>query len=356
VPDGPYAGQPLELTGDQSRVLFRFYEVDDEGRFVYRRGCWRAPQGVGKSPLLGAVSLVELAGPSKFGGWDKQGRPIGVVPHRARVELAATSEDQSGTNTYSACRTMAVDSDLDLDVGLLRIVRRDGGGELEPVSAAAGSRLGARVSFAVLDESSLWTRANRGDRLADVLRRNCSKSGGRTFETSNAFAAGEGSVCEATHEAATADAPGLLYVVQQGPPVDDLTDTAAVLESLRVAYGDAALDRGGWVDLDRVAADMADPNADEDSMRRYHLGHITSGGSPMDIEKWKTLARPGRVVDDGTYIGTGFDGSFSADSTAHVKCTPTGSCSAPACGHVPTAPRRTGGCRVTKWPRRSPTR
>lgn len=201
---------------------------------------------------------------------------------------------------------MAVDSDLDLDVGLLRIVRRDGGGELEPVSAAAGSRLGARTSFAVLDESHLWTRANRGDRLADVLRRNCSKTGGRTFETSNAFAAGEGSVCEATHEAAMAGADGLLYVVQQGPAVDDLTDSAAVRAALELAYGDAR----AWADLARIAEDMADPNAPEDSMRRYHLGHITSGGSPMDVEKWKTLARSGRVVEDGAYCAAGFEQLF----------------------------------------------
>jgi hypothetical protein len=54
---------------------------------------------------------------------------------------------------------MAAESDLAgtvLDGGLTRIHRTDGRGLLEPVTASAGSRLGQRLTFVVLDETHLW--------------------------------------------------------------------------------------------------------------------------------------------------------------------------------------------------------
>ena len=56
---------------------------------------------------------------------------------------------------------------------------------------------------------------------------------GRTFEVSNAPALGEGSVVEATAQAAQNGAEGLLYASREAPPVDDLTDFDAVRAALR---------------------------------------------------------------------------------------------------------------------------
>jgi hypothetical protein len=64
VPDGPFAGQPLYLNAEQTAFVYRWYEVDAAGAFVYRRGAWRASQGTGKSPTLAAVALAELCGPT----------------------------------------------------------------------------------------------------------------------------------------------------------------------------------------------------------------------------------------------------------------------------------------------------
>jgi hypothetical protein len=74
------------------------------------------------------------------------------------------------------------------------------------------------------------------------------ETGGRTFESTNAHAVGEGSVAEATHQAAALDGE-ILYVATEAPDMADLTDFAAVYGALTVAYGEAARDRGGWVDL-----------------------------------------------------------------------------------------------------------
>src|SRR5206468_948529 len=117
VPDGPFAGRSLALTAEQTEILYEWYRLDDAGGFVHRRGCWQGAQGTGKSPLLAAIALAELAGPVRFDGWDANGEPIGTVPVAPWVQVAACSEAQAG-NTYSAARLMALDSDLPLDVGL----------------------------------------------------------------------------------------------------------------------------------------------------------------------------------------------------------------------------------------------
>src|SRR4029077_1275719 len=113
-----------------------------------------------------------------------RGRPKGEAPVSPWVQLAACSEDQSG-NTYKAAYAMAKDSDLDgtvLDIGLTRISVL-AGGVLEAVTAAASSRFGQRVTFAVMDETHLGSRRNGGHRLADTIRRSAAKMGGRTFES-----------------------------------------------------------------------------------------------------------------------------------------------------------------------------
>src|SRR5689334_22529459 len=111
VPDGPFAGEPLEFTDEQLRLLVRFYGLDDRGKSLFRRASKRASQGWGKSPVLGAIALAELAGPTVFDGWDSDGEPVGRPPTTPWVQVAAVSEDQTD-NTYAAAYSMISDSDL----------------------------------------------------------------------------------------------------------------------------------------------------------------------------------------------------------------------------------------------------
>src|SRR5690348_5886863 len=89
VPDGPFAGDPLDFTDEQLTLLVRFYGIDDRGKWLFRRASKRAPQGAGKSPFLGAISLAELAGPVRFDGWDASGEPVGTVPSTPWVQIGA---------------------------------------------------------------------------------------------------------------------------------------------------------------------------------------------------------------------------------------------------------------------------
>ena len=273
---------------------------------------------------MAAIALAELVEPTRFDGSDAKGKPRGKAPVAPWVQVAACSEDQSG-NTYRACYAMASDSDLDgtvLDVGLTRISVK-GGGVLEAVTAAAASRFGQRVSFAVLDETHLWTRRNGGHRLADTIRRSAAKMGGRTFETTNAYAIGEDSVAERTHRAALEAAEGLLYVAVDGPHVEDSSDADAVRSALAVAYGEAAKPKG-WVDLDRLARDIADPATSPEDARRFYLNQVTSGSTAFDIGKWELLAAPTVEVSEGARVALGFDGSISKDKTVLYGCTEDG--------------------------------
>jgi hypothetical protein len=318
VPDGPLGGEPLALTDEQTAILVRFYGLDDRGRWLFRRAVVRRAQGWGKSPLLAIVALAELCGPSRFAGWDSDGEPVGVRPPTPWVQVAAVSEDQT-ENTYAALYAMAQDSELNgtlLDVGLTRVFLKSETGRLEPVTAAAGSRLGQRVTFAVLDETHLWTARNGGHKLAATIRRNASKMGGRTFESTNAHLPGEDSVAERTFKASQTGAAGLLYDSVEAPPVEDLSDRAAVIGALRVAYGDSS-----WVNVERLADEVADPGTDPDDARRFYFNHLVAGGGRyVDILAWEELATAGDL-EDGSYVGLGFDGSISDDSTALYACT-----------------------------------
>ncbi len=317
VPDGPFGGEPLDFTDEQLALLVRLYGLDDRGHWLFRRASKRAPQGAGKSPFLGAIALAELDGPTRFDGWDAQGEPVGVSPMTPWVQIGAVSEDQTD-NTYAASFAMVSDSDLagtEIDVGLTRMFLVGRTGRLEPVTASAGSRLGQRVTFAVLDETHLWTKRNGGHRLAATIRRNAGKMNGRTFESTNAFAVGEDSVAERSWKAAQKGAPGLLYEAFEGPWVDDLSDTPAVRASLEVAYRDAVK----WVNLDRLVAEIADPGTDPNDARRFYLNQLTSGGEcPFDMLLYDKLADPSLKRDSippGTSVGLGFDGSLSEDRT-----------------------------------------
>jgi hypothetical protein len=319
VPDGPFAGDRLELTDEQLAILVRFYGLDDRGRWLWRRAAVRRAQGWGKSPLLGLVALAELAGPSRFAGWDASGEPVSRRPSAPWVQVAAVSEDQTD-NTYAALYEMARESDLAgsvLDIGITRIYLADGPGRLEPVTSAAGSRLGQRITFAVLDETHLWTRQNGGHKLAATIRRNAGKMNGRTFESTNAHRPGEDSVAERTWKASVEAAAGLLYDSVEAPAVDDLSDRDAVVKALHVAYGDSR-----WVDLTRIADEIADPGTDPDDARRFYFNQLVAGTDRLDVTRWAELADPARVVPAGEYVALGFDGSISDDATVLWGCTP----------------------------------
>lgn len=320
--------QPLVFTDEQALILVEWYALDPAtGRFLHRRGASRRSKGRGKSPVEAAKAIAELSGEVLFDGWDDTGEPVGR-PWGTKgapppwVQIAAVSEDQTD-NTYSAIYEFLTANDgraadeLRIDAGLTRCYLRDRPGKLEPVTAAAGTREGQRVTYGVLDETHLWTPTNGGKRLARTIRRNVAKMGGRTYETTNAFVPGEDSVAEATHKSVGDGAPGIYYDTVQAPEVKPEDSDETLKAALKVAYGDA-----WWVDLDRIVAEVRDPDTTWEDAQRFYFNHnVDDRRKAVESRRWEQLKRTGIVVPAGARIGLGFDGSLSDDCTALIGCT-----------------------------------
>jgi len=292
---------------------------------VYRRAAVVRPKGWGKSPFLAAVALAEACGPVRFKDWSDKGEPEGAPPPTAWVQIAAVSEDQTA-NTWRALMGMVgltdenderapVVSAYGLDAGVTR-VNIPGGGLIEYVTAASGTREGQRVTFAVLDETHLWTPQNHGDDLAATIRRNVGKMGGRTFESTNAWKPGEESVAERTAKAR--NAPGVLFDHTRPTGEVNLRNRRQCRKHLREVYGDSAK-RGRWIDVERLLAEIADPDTTEEHALRFYfnLEHVGSD-TWVDERRWDQLATEVARVD-GEQITAGFSGRLY-DGAALIGC------------------------------------
>ena len=328
-PDGAGKGDTWRYTKEQAKFILWFYAVDAYGKFKYRRALLARPKGWGKSPLLAAISCTELLGPVNFDGFDASGKPVGRPSFSPHIQLAAVSEAQTD-NTMSLVIEMLGEGHAldyyDLDIGKSRILCR--GGKLEPVTAQAKSREGQRPTFAVLDETHLWVPSNGGDKLAATIRRNLGKIDGRSVETTNAFLPGEESVAEDSYEywqsiqRGEVDNPGLLFDFREAPPSTPYERSEGRRKGLIFAYGSAAKENGGWVNLDRIEQEMDDPATKEADGRRFYFNQITQGSLQwMNPQKWEACRNSHvRPLSPSDPITLGFDGGIRDDSTALVAC------------------------------------
>jgi hypothetical protein len=317
VPDGPLAGEPFLLTPEQQRFLLFHYRLDPaSGRFTYRGSQLCRSQKWGKDPLAAAMACAEALGPVLFDGWDASGEPVGKEWPSPWIQIAAVSEDQTA-NTFRPIYTMLADGPLSdtpgLDIGETRIVLPSGG-RLEPATSNAKSRLGARLTFAVLGETHLWTQASGGHALAANMKRNLAGMNGRWAEITNAYDPSEDSVAQRTHRGGARDV--YLDWRPAPDPTISLSNRGELKKALRHCYGDSS-----WVDLDRIIAEILDPSTSPADARRYFLTLVTVGDRDLvDPVAWDAAARQEEPLRPKEPITLGFDGSKTSDSTALVAC------------------------------------
>lgn len=67
----------------------------------------------------------------------------------------------------------------------------------------------------------------------------------------------------------------LLYDHREAPADTDLNDRDSLMAGLRYVYGDSAIEAGGWVDLERIVAEVWDAATDPQDARRFYLNQIT---------------------------------------------------------------------------------
>jgi hypothetical protein len=325
IPDGLRQGEPLQLTDEMLEFLVNFFRIHPHARpdptrpsaaFVYRGAQLRRPQKWGKSPFGAAVCLAHMRGPVIFDGRDANGEPVGRPHPTPWAQVVAVSEEQTD-NTWLALYEMVVNSrggiadTPGLDAGMSAIFF-PGGGKVEPRSASGRSRLGARLTFALFDESHLMVESNGGVLLATTMKRNIAGMSGRWMETTNSYDPSEGSVAQRTAESPVKD---VLVDSRDIPRRPDLMDDEDSLELLRLVYGDS-----WWIDHERILADARDPATcptTADAMR-YFFNLVEAGVSDaVDATLWDAGKRP-RDLEPGQKIGLGFDGSRARDCTSIV--------------------------------------
>lgn len=323
---GPLIEQDLgiTLTGEQQDRIIAYYQLDPiTGKRLVRRAAIRRPKGSGKSPEGAYCGYAELVGPVVFSHWSAEGQPIGARHPDPWIQFAAVSEDQTDNVTVWLFDTLSGRPDTcaarGLDLGRTRVYLTNRPGRMEPVTAAAGSREGQRVTYAVLDQTESWTKENGGVRLAATLRRNTAKMGGWSLELQNAPGLGDGSVADQTGKASDRRTAGVLFDAREPPGHEriDMTDPAQLRPALEYAYGEATR----WVDIERLIAEILDPDTDPSDAKRYYLNVAApSSDWAFDRARWTETGGTGLVVPDGELIVAGFDGARFDDAVALVAC------------------------------------
>ncbi len=321
IPDGARQGEPFLLTDEMLRFLLQYYRLKpdaayDEGRpsapFAHRGGLLMRPQKWGKGPFAAAICLAEAFGPVRFVGWDDDGEPIGDIHPTPWVQIVATSEEQTD-NTWLALYEMARRGPIadfpGVDIGV-QDINLPSGGKIEPRTSSGKARLGARITFAIFDETHLFVESNGGVLLASTMKRNIGGMGGRWLETTNAYDPSEKSVAQRTHEGG---AVGIIVDYRPAPRKPDLDDDEDALALLKLVYGDS-----WWVDRHRVLQDARDPGSCPtvaDALRYFFNLIVVGVSDAVDPTRWDALKRE-RDLQPKEKIALGFDGSRSQDCTS----------------------------------------
>jgi phage terminase large subunit-like protein len=328
---GDIRGEPARLDEETRALIYRMYEVfpkghKQAGRRRFKRVGISLRKGTAKTEKAAWITACELHpdAPVRCVGWDKD-QPIGGGVTDPYIPMVAYTEEQSDELAYNALLVIISEGPLasDFDIGLQRIMRKDGAGKAVSLATAPDSRDGARTTFQVFDETHRFTlpRLKEAHRtmMANIPKRRLADAW--SLETTTASAPGEGSVAEATMDYARAVAEGklkdsrLFFFHRQASDGYDLTTEKGVREAVVDASGPAA----EWSDIEGIVEQWRDPTSDRNYLERVWLNRpVTLSSRAFNGAKWKELARPDYVVPKGAPIVLGFDGSRREDSTALV--------------------------------------
>lgn len=341
VPDGFSLGSPFVMDGWQlwcavnhyrirSGVVFDPQRPAQATAFHYRRSQVVGPQKTGKGPWSAAITCFEAVGPCLFAGWAQggevyrceddgcgcgfeyfyeRGEPMGMRRPTSLIQLLATSEDQVD-NVYRPLQGMirrgALSERMKVREGFIRLPED---GRIDPVTAAANSKLGNPINFAVMDESGLYTARNKLLKVSQTMRRGLAGMGGRSIETTNPWDPMESSQAQQTFESRATD----IFRFYRRPPADLSYKNKRDRHKIhQYVYAGSP-----WVDLAAIEAEAAELlETDPTQAERFFGNRLVQGlGSFMPEKLWDESEAP-REVPRGERIALGFDGSRSGDWTA----------------------------------------
>jgi phage terminase large subunit-like protein len=321
---GELAGEPARLRLDQRAAVYRYYELDANGRRRRRRVVRGRARGDGKTTLAAWIGTAELAGPVAFAGWRPDGRPRGRPRVSADVPVLANSFEQAnqafGVLRYGVEHGPLAPAFECFDT---RIVSRPGvfGWEATAyrVAAIARTNEGSLPTFLLVDETHGMT--GNGKRPLIVLRTALTKRGvGWSLESTTAGLRGERSVAEDSYDlgraidAGDVDVDGTLVDWLEADGGYDLEDPDQ--RTLAIA---AANPGAGPEQLAAIADAWYDPGIPEHEFRRYHLNQWVDAleDSWLPTGAW-AACRSDLALDDGADVWVGIDVALRNDSTAVV--------------------------------------
>lgn len=330
---GDLRGERYVLDREKRGLIYRMYEVfprghEQEGRRRFRRCALSVRKGVAKTELLAVIAACELHpdAPVRTVAWDGD-EPVGGGVTDPYIPLVAYTEEQSDELAYGALYCIISEGPLrdDFDVGLERIIRKNGAGKAVSLATAPGARDGARTTFQGLDETHRFIlprqKAAVRTMLANLPKRKLADAW--SLETTTAFEPGEQSVAEDTMAYARDVAEGkkedarLFFFHRQASDTHDIETNKGLRAAIIEASGPAA----EWSDIEGIAEQFDDPTADRAFLERVWLNRPTTGSTrAFDLAKWDELADEGFQPEPGSLITLGFDGARWRDTTAVVGC------------------------------------
>lgn len=347
---GDLRGEPARLDEDKRALLNRAYQVHPQGavnadgepiggRRRFKKVTLELPKGSAKTELLAWVTAAELSpnGPVRCAWYDAAGtlhaqfdddsQPIGRAVNDPYIPLVAYTEEQSDELAYGALRVILEESEVRhfFDIGMERIVRKDGSGRCVALAGSPNARDGARTTFQGFDEPHRMFSASlkkaRQTMLANIPKRRSADAW--TLDTTTRHDPSEGSVHQAEYEAAQQIAAGrardptVFFFSRHASRKWDVQNSDAELrKALKEASGSAASFR----DFDSIIAQFRSPTSDFAYLCRTYLNWTMQGaGKAFDLDRIKgKLQAAESPVSEGDAITLGFDGSRTRDATGLV--------------------------------------
>ncbi len=334
---GDVQGEPISLDDEWFNFLIEAYRIDPiTGRRAYDETVLSRPKGRAKSELAGWIGIVEAFAPCRFDGWDADGQPVARPVVSPLIKALATEESQAG-NTFENIAFIAAhwgpDAHPDIYGGVKGVRQYQSataiylphGGEIRACTAGSASKDGGKETFVVADETHLYVLRELKAMYATISRNLGKRKLAQPWlmQTTTMYRLGEQSVAEETLTAwRKGELPETTLVDHREAKgrvnTETIEDRDYTQAQLRQAYGAAA----EWMDLDRIYRDMRNPRICRDAAEaaRYYLNRgIAASDGWIDPAVVERQART-EVVEAGTRIALGFDGSISDDSTVLIGC------------------------------------
>lgn len=340
VPDGDDKGKRLELydwqlwsTANHYRVRPRARRGQKASAFYHRRSIVVGPQKSGKGPWSASIICAEGVGPVRFDGWAEggevydcaehgcgcgwvysydPGEPMGRAWATPLIQLLATAEDQTD-NVFRPLQAMVKNGPLSerMRVGE-EFIRLPNDGRIDVITSSKLARLGNPITFALQDETGLYTVQNKLVGVAETMRRGLAGMGGRALETTNAWNPTEESVARRTMESKAKD----VFRFHRVPPAHlDYADPDQRREIHEDVYAGSL-----HVDLDDIEAEAAELMEKDPAQAERFFGNrlVAGSGAAFDGDRWAELADATKVITDGSLVVVGVDGARFRDALAII--------------------------------------